>query len=145
MLIVASFLEWPCPASFLPVLFPTQRFYCHNLMRLQRGDGDQFFCSRAWPGATLGLISNRGDLWEGRGREARWSPVFSAPGFPMLSFHIFMSGHLPSSLLRIQVSSCLSFSQNLSRSWDIFEFLTMTSAHKNAVLLQFFKLLFNVQ
>lgn len=53
------------------------------------------------------------------GTEATWSPGFCAPGF-LVIFFLPVQGVLPRSLPEDSVSSCLSFSQDLSRSWGTF-------------------------
>lgn len=60
-----GFPLWCLPLHGLNPVSPVQRGgHCSGFKLLS----DQSFCSGAWPGAALELISIKGDLWERRGR-----------------------------------------------------------------------------
>lgn len=70
---------------------------------------DQILWFVAWPGAALELISFLSAVrFERGGAEARWSPIFSAPCFPV-SFYIIRPGRFAWETSEDSVFSCLIF------------------------------------
>ena len=138
-------LDSPCDARLFMVL--TQCHLCDVGGRWPACRGfkllsDRVFCSGAWPGAALELISIRGDLWERRGR-GQMEPSL-------------LCSRLPRDLLYYQARvSCPGASWDSAslvyplvgiladlEAFFLFGYLTMTLADKNALLLiPFFKLL----
>ena len=134
----------------LPVM-PIPLWSWPGVTRTMWGDADQptvdlsssfrtrFFALQpglAWPWSSFPskVTFGRG------GAEARWSPGFCAPGF-LVIFFLSVQGVLPWSLLRIQCPLVYLLVRILADLEAFFEFLTMTLADRNAVLLKFFKLL----